>query len=71
MYDREMNNLLFNLPPEKYTGKQCRDCIFMTGNQWNSSLKYCQKQKGRTKFQPLKRIKARDKACPLFQEKTK
>ncbi len=55
------------LPPPPKKGERCKNCKHLTRNNWNSNLKYCTKQRGRTKHQRYKKIKANDAACMFFE----
>jgi hypothetical protein len=45
----------------------CQHCLHLVEHNYNSSMKYCAMQKDSRTALKLKRIKSRDKACPMFE----
>ena len=50
---------------------RCRHCQHMTRHEYNAGMKYCRKKPARNTANGLRRIKANDMACPLFEPKAK
>jgi hypothetical protein len=63
-------NTLFSIDPvsKDKPANRCKHCVHMYEHQYNSSMKYCGKQKGRNTSYGLKKIKANDPACPMFEK---
>ena len=62
---------LFEVEP-KEKGKpanRCRGCVHMVTHEWNKGFKYCAKQRSKKTSNGLKKIKANDAACPMFESK--
>lgn len=72
MITNNINQLSFfevapTIPPKPQKGMRCKNCKFMTRNNWNSNLKYCTKQRGRSVINRYKKIGANDAACMWFE----
>lgn len=64
-------NTLFELsePEKDKQTNRCRNCKFIISHEWNSSFKYCTKQKSKRTGYGLKKIKANDASCIMFEKK--
>ena len=69
-------NTLFDLeilqvPKEKYVGERCKNCVHFFHHAYSRKLKYCSAHKQKGTAYGCKKILANDKACQLFESKTK
>lgn len=66
-----MQELLFDITPVT-PAAHCRTCAFRVAYHYPGTvISYCQKQKSKLTANHLKKIKAKDPACPLYQQREK